>query len=264
MRTQQIQKYLAEGVFAVCPRQLESIVALVNSGEIAKETVEDITESHSYDVKNGVAIISIDGATTKKNTWMNAMCGSMIGYDTIASYIDKAEMDEKVHTLLFDTDTVGGDVAGVDELGERIFNCQKRTVTFYSNIGASAGIWWGTASDEIFAGATAQLGSIGVMAGYYEPRDDDEKVVLVSRNAENKNCALNGDCKVKFQSRIDHIESIFFSRVTRNTYFTSEDIATNFNFGETISSQEALKIGFIQGITTLDALTKKLAQKSSK
>jgi len=259
MRTEQIKKYLAEGIFAVSPEYLQSIVDIVNSGEIAKEVIDDIAEGHSYENRDGVAIITVDGATTKKNTWMNAMCGSMIGYDTIAAYIDRANSDDEVHTLLFDIDTVGGDVSGVDELAEIIRSTQKRTVTFYNNTGASAGIWWGTASDEVYAGKTAQLGSIGVMAGYYEPREDDKKVVLVSSNAQNKNCLLNGDCKDKFQARIDHVESIFLERVSRNTGLSQEEIVTQFNRGETIPADKALEINFIDGITTLDALTKTLA-----
>jgi len=260
MRTDQIKQYLANNVFAVCPAKLESLVALVNSGEIAKETINDVAESHSYDVRNGVAVIAVDGATTKKNTWMNAMCGGFIGYDTIAGYVNKAVEDKKVHTLLFHVDTVGGDVAGVDELAELIYGVEKKTVTFYENVGASAGVWWGSASDELYANKTAQIGSIGVMAGYYEQSEDDNKqVVLVSRNAENKNCQLNGSCKEKIQARIDGIEAIFHERVSRNTGLSQEQLIKHFNYGETISADEALKVGFLQGITTLDALVKSLA-----
>lgn len=260
MRTEQVRNYLATNAFAVSPQYLQAVVGLVNSGEIAKETNNEVSQSHSYAVSNGVAVIAVDGATTKKNTWMNAMCGGFVGYDTIATYVNQAKEDKDVHTILFHVDTAGGDVAGVDELAELIFNTEKKTVTFYENLGASAGIWWGSASDDLYANKTAEIGSIGVMAGYYEPdREDDKKVVIVSRNAENKNCALTGDCKEKFQAKIDNTESIFHERVSRNTGLTKEEIVQHFNYGETISADKAHEIGFLDGITTLDALAKTLS-----
>ena len=263
MRLEQVKNYLATNQFAVSPQYLQSIVDLVNSGEIAKETNQEVAQSHSYDVQNGVAVIAVDGATTKKNTWMNAMCGGFIGYDTITGYVNKAIADDKVHTILLLVDTHGGDVAGVDELAELVFNTEKKTVTLYVNVGASAGIWWGSASDFIYANKTAELGSIGVMGGYYKPdTTDDKKVVLVSRNAENKNCLLKGNCKKQFQSRIDSIESIFHDRVSRNTGLTQEEIVTHFNNGGTITADKALEIGFLDGITTFDVLVRELSNKT--
>jgi len=83
MRTEQIKNYLANGIFASCPNYMESLISTVNSGDIAKTTIEDISPSHSYDVQGNVAIISVDGAMTKKNTWMNAMCGGFTSYDIL-------------------------------------------------------------------------------------------------------------------------------------------------------------------------------------
>lgn len=265
MRSEQIKQQLAEGVFAVEPRYLHGLIDTVNSGDIETKEVTDksYSESHSYNVVGNIAVITVDGATTKKNTWINAMCGGFIGYDTIAKYIEQAESDVKVQTILLHLDTVGGDVAGVDNLQELIATSPKKTVTLYDNVGASAGIWYGTASDEVYATPMTQLGSIGVMAGYYEPREDDKKVVLVSRNAENKNCMLNGSCKDKFQSRIDAVEEVFHSRVSENTGLSVEAIISNFNYGDVISSSDALSIGFLDGITSKKDLLKSLASMPS-
>lgn len=261
MRTQQIKQYLADGVFAVEPRFLQGLLDTVNSGDVQTkaETNNDVAESHSYEVLGDVAVITVDGATTKKNTWINAACGGLVGYDTISNYLSKAESDTNVNKILLHLDTVGGDVAGVDNLQELIKTSQKETITLYDNVGASAGVWYGTASDKIYATPMTEIGSIGVMAGYYEPRKDDKKVVLVSHNAQNKTCKLNGDCKNKIQSKIDHIESIFHSRVSANTGLSKEEIIKYFNYGDTVSSEKALEVGFIDGITSKKDLLKSLA-----
>jgi len=258
MRTQQIKNYLASGMFATCPSYMESLVETVNSGEIAKETIADVSPSHSYEALGNVAVISIDGAMTKKNTWMNAMCGGFTSYDILSEYISKAESNPAVDTILFNVDTAGGEVAGADEVGEQIFASSKKTVTFYNNLGASAGIWIFSASNEIYANRTAMIGSIGVMAGYRDADRDDSQVVLVSKNAENKNCSLNGDCKQKIQARIDDVEVIFYERVIRNTGLTKEAIAKSFQFGDVISATNAKEVGFIKEIVTFDVLLKSL------
>lgn len=263
MRLDQIKTHLATGMFAACPNYMEGLISTVNNGEIAKETIEDISPSHSYDVQDNVAIISIDGATTKKNTWINAMCGGFASYDIISEYVTKAEMDNRVDTILFNIDSPGGEVAGVDEVGEQIFNSSKKTVTFYNNLGASAAIWAFSGTKKRYANQTALIGSIGVMAGYRDSAEDSGVIKLVSKNAQNKDCSLNGDCKQKIQARIDDVETIFYSRVTRNTGLTAQEIAGRFGYGDVVSAEVALEANFIDGITTFDTLLKSLKTKSN-
>ncbi|MDQ1341336.1 MAG: hypothetical protein QG567_2494 [Campylobacterota bacterium] len=263
MRTEQIKNHLATGLFAACPNYMEGLIATVNGGEIAKETITEVSPSHSYQENGNVAIISIDGAMTKKNTIINAICGGFTSYDIISEYITKAENSARVDTILFNVDTAGGEVAGADEVGEQIFSSSKRTVTFYNNLGASAGIWIFSASKEIYANRTAMIGSIGVMAGYRDAKSDDGSITLVSKNAQNKSCAINGDCKQKIQSRIDDVEKIFYERVMRNTGLSATEIAGKFGYGDVVSASDAKEIGFVKEITTLDALIKSLKTNST-
>jgi ClpP class serine protease len=237
---------------------MENIIATVNSGEVARETITDVSPSHSYEEIGNIAVISVDGAMTKKNNWMNTMCGGFVSYDIITEYINRAENSAKIDTVLFNVDTAGGEVAGADETGERIFSSSKKTVTFYNNLGASAGIWVFSASKERYANRTALIGSIGVMAGYRDSKSDDSSVTLVSKNAQNKSCAINGDCKQKIQARIDDVEKIFYERVTRNTGLSAGEISSKFGYGDVVSAQDAKEIGFLKEVTTLNDLIKSL------
>ena len=257
MRLDQIKSSLAHGVFAVQQSYLTTVVGMVNDGNIeAKETSFEVAESHSYEVIGDTAVIAIDGAMIKKNSWMNASCGGFVAYDTIVGYIEKAEADASIKRMLFRVDTVGGDVNGVDEVGDRIFTSPKETITLYENVGASAGIWAFTASDKVYATEVTQLGSIGVMSTMRTEEEDDTKITIVSRNAENKNCSLNGSCKEKAQAMINQYEEIFHARVERNTGFTADMIVDVFNSGETVFAKEALRTNFIDGIMSYDDLIK--------
>ncbi len=259
MRNSVIQSQIAGQAFALCPQVMESLLAFANSETPRAESVQQVANnSVAYEVQDRVAIISVDGAMYKKD--IGGMCSSVASYDQIVRMIDKAENDPAVTTILFRVDTPGGSVAGADEVGDKIFNSKKKTVCLYENIGASGGIWIFTAADELYATETTVLGSIGVIVSYMEPTGETgmKRVSIVSKNAENKDCSLNGDCKNKIQKMLDSYESMFYARVERNTGFSAEQIKSTFNSGDVIFSKDALSAGFIQGVSTFDTLLSNL------
>ena len=249
-------KYLTSNEFCLTPDYLEMMIS------IAQDTKNiDIQESNvnTLEIDGNVAIISVDGAMVKRGDFFSNVCG-MTSYAKIEKQIAKAENTDGVDTLLFVVDTPGGDVAGVDNVGEKIFNSKLKTVTLYENIGASGGIWAFSGSNEVYATETTQLGSIGVIyATQVKAKDGTKKIEILSKNAPNKRCNIEDkSCQNKVKTRIDNIESIFLSRVERNTNLSREEIINGFNHGDVISATQAQKIGFINGITTKDKLLSKL------
>jgi ClpP class serine protease len=235
---------------------MDSLLEFANSDTARADANTPAVANNSvmYEVQGSVAIISIDGGMYKKD--MGGMCMSVASYDTMVKFIDKAESDDSVKTILYRVDTGGGSVAGADEVEDRIFKSKKRTVTLYENIGASGGLWIFTASDEVYATETTMLGSIGVVVSYLEKdeKTGEKRVEIVSKNAQNKRCSLNGTCKEEIQGMIDTYEEMFYARIEKNTGFGADMIQTTFNNGGVIFAKEAHKAGFIQGITTFDDL----------
>lgn len=252
MRTRFIKAELSGQAFAVQPKILANVISALNEGAPRmQETVSVANNSVVYQEVSNVAVISVDGGMYKKS--MDAMCMSVASYDQMIKAIDKAEANNNIDTILFRVDTPGGSVAGADEVENRIAQSSKKTYTLYENMGASGGIWIFTASDQLFATEATMLGSIGVLITYLQ-EDDKNQVTLVSKNAENKNCALNGNCEEKLQGMIDTYEEMFYARVEKNTGFNAEKIKTVFNNGDMIFAKEALSAGFIQGVTTFQTL----------
>jgi len=259
MRNKIFQAQMNGMAFALLPSQMHALMEMANSEAPRAEdtTIEVAHNSVQYQTVNSIAVISVEGGMYKRD--VGGLCSSVASYDKIVSYIDKAEADNAVDTILFRVDTGGGSVDGADEVGERIFNSSKKTITFYENTGASGGIWIFSASDEVYAAETTMLGSIGVVVSYMEENDTEGKRIdIVSKNAENKRCSLNGDCKEKIQSMLDSYEDIFFSRVMRNTGFSSQEIRENFNNGDMIFATKAKEDGFIKEVITFDKLMKSL------
>jgi len=264
MRNKVFQSQLHGMAFALHPKQMKALLEFANSDTPRSEHEATLVanDSVAYQKRDNVAVISVDGAMYKKD--IGGMCASVASYDKIVSNIDTAEADASIDTILFRVDTNGGSVHGVDEVGERIFTSSKKTVTLYENVGASAGIWAFTSSDKVYATEPTMLGSIGVVVSYMEDGDDENKAVdIVSKNAQNKRCNLNGDCKDKMQSTLDSYEEIFYSRVMRNTGLTAKEIKSVFNDGDMIFAKDAEKANFIESVTTFDKLIKSLNRNKS-
>ncbi len=223
---------------------------LVNMGE--NNTIKTAVV---YEEINNIAIISIDGAMSRKSE--QGLCMSVFGYDEIEANISRAEGQPNIDTLIFRVDSPGGHVAGVDDLEDRIFKTKLKTITLYENTGASAAVYAFSASDEIYATKTTEVGSIGVIAGMTIPKeneDDPVQLVIVSQNAENKVCDMEGDCFDRIQTKLNVYEEMFLSTVSKNTGLSIDAIVSGFNNGDTLFAKEALELGFLDGIMTFHEL----------
>jgi len=252
MRFDTLKARLQSEVFAVEPNFANMVSESLN-GEAQAHT--DIAHnSVTYQVIGSTAVIAVDGAMHKKD--MSGLCMSVASYDKIIKLIDDAEADDKVSKIVFRVDTPGGAVAGADEVRNRILASKKETITFYDNMGASAGIWVFTASDKIYATETTILGSIGVILTYQEPKE--KTWAIVSSAAPNKFCDIADEgCKNKIQSRLNEYEAIFFDRLTSRFDKPKEKIAEDFNNGATIFAKEAHKLGYIDGVMEFRDLLEK-------
>lgn len=264
MRNDFIRAGLKKVPFMLHSATMDSLLEMANSETPRSETpsIEVANNSVMYQVLGNIALVSVDGAMHKKD--IGGMCSSVVAYPAVLQAIDKAEADENVDTTIFRVDTPGGSVFGADEVEERIYNSKNKTITFFENIGASGGIYIFMASDEVYASETTMLGSIGVVVSYMEEDEETKKrrVEIVSKNAKNKRCSLNGNCKEEIEAMIDTHESIFYDRVMKNTGFSEEKIKSTFNDGGMIFAKEAQASGFIKEVISFSELMKSLNSNS--
>lgn len=257
-----IKAELLNQPFILCPAKMQTYMNVLSDGAMRTEQVGVANNNVVYTVVDNIAVVAIDGAMYKKE--FKGACGeSVVAYPNIVKAIDIAESDNNIDTILFRVDTGGGSVAGAEEVRFRIKNSTKKTITFYENLGASGGIWIFTASDEIYAAPTTWLGSIGVVVAYEEedPETKNKKVELVSKNAPNKRCSVNGDCKEKMQIMIDEIEKDFFMVLKENTGFNQEQLVEIFQNGGIIKAEIAKEKGFIKDIRQFSVLLGEIKSK---
>lgn len=263
MRSDILKFAISNEVFAIEPNILQKAIEFLDNNAPHSISVEQVAKnSVTYEEKDTLAIISIEGAMYKKG--MSGLCMSVASYPDIIKAIDKAESNKQIKSILFRVDTPGGAVAGLDELEERIYTSPLKTYTLYENLGASAGIYAFTASDEIYAASkNTELGSIGtIVQPYLDKESENKKITIVSQNAPNKIFNLDEDGIKKLQNKLNQYEEYFMQVVEKNTGFNKEKIISVFNSGDTIFAEKALEEGFISDIISFNELTNKLVAKA--
>lgn len=81
-----------------------------------------------------------------------------------------AMADSSIHTVVLDVDSPGGVVFGMTELAAEIRQArkQKRIIAATDSMMASAAYWLASQATTVYATASAQVGSIGVIASFYD------------------------------------------------------------------------------------------------
>ncbi len=122
---------------------------------------DDEFEDEDDEMENiyeGVQIIEVHGTMTPRGDW------SAKGNKDIIQELELANQNEDVKAVVFDVDSHGGSIAGIQELYNAIYNFEKPTVTIANNNMHSAAYHAFCASDYIYSNTESNsfVGSIGV------------------------------------------------------------------------------------------------------
>lgn len=252
---------LLHEVFLVEPIVLEGFMKNINNtGFLVGSEISDTNNFVSLSIDKRTAVISVDGAMHRKA--VVGLCETVASYQGILKAIDMVEQlkkEDKIDNCLFRITSVGGTAAQVDLVEEAISNMSMPTSTLYEVIGASAAIYAFSAANKIYATRHTKLGSIGAVAIFEKQKEDSDKIVMVSKRAENKIFDITDKKhKEKYQSDLDILEEDFYKVIEKNTGFTAKDIEEKFDKGGVITADKAKEIGFITEVISYSKLIEKL------
>jgi len=176
-----------------------------------------------------------------------------------------------VRGIVLDINSPGGEVTGINELANVIYNARgkKPLVAYVGGTGASAAYWLASAADEIVIDETAVLGSIGVVMSYMDTTERDSKsgvrrVEIVSSRAPDKRLDPGTDeGRAKVQGLLDALEDTFVSTVARNRNTTAERVASDFGQGGVRVGKDAIAAGMADRIGSLESVIAELAGNAS-
>lgn len=160
---------------------------------------------------DGSAIINVTGIIFPKAnifTWF----GIGVAIDALAEQLAAAENNPLVSKIVFNFDSPGGSITGVNEFSNQINAATKPTAAYVTGQAASAGYWLAAACNEIIIDDTAILGSIGVVA-VMQPRGDGT-IEIVSSHAADKRPDLDTEAgRDTIRATLNDIEAVFHQSI---------------------------------------------------
>ncbi len=239
----------------------------INFKEIEASYFSDIEAQRQKDnelnIKNGVAIIDVDGPLTPQSGFFSAYFRgtSMPG---ISKQLKLADESDEVKEKLFVMNTPGGTVEGAFELAQQISESSKvkPIKTFTKGMIASAGYLLAAATDKIYiSGITNQVGSIGVISTKSDWTEHDKNYGVEYTeyvSGKYKNVGSPDRKRDKFedsaiQETVDYLAGLFFEKVMEYRGIDTEtikDLEAKLLIGE-----QAIDSRLVDGVSTIDILT---------
>lgn len=100
----------------------------------------------------------------------------MTSYEKIREEIEEALIDEEVATIILDMDSPGGEVNGLFDLSDFIYEARtKKSIVAIANDDAySAAYAIASSAENVYVSRTSGVGSIGVIASHIDQSGFDE------------------------------------------------------------------------------------------
>lgn len=209
----------------------------------------------------GAAHIPVSGVLCKAADWVDKYLSEAYGapppctYQAIATAAAKADSDPAVTKIIFDVDSPGGDVDGVDKAAQAVAALEKPCEARVDYMAASAAFWLSSQCDTIVCTSpVASVGSIGVLMVLYDwskAMDDIgiKEVVITSTDGPDKYPDIGTDEGIAtLRKELDSIHQIFAERVASGRRCSIEKVNTEFGKGALVFARDAVKVGMVDAL----------------
>ncbi|WP_413520603.1 S49 family peptidase [Psychrobacter glacincola] len=229
---------------------------------------DDDDSEAAYTVENGVATIDVRGLLVPE-TSSDYRSWGVTGYANLADYIQQANDDYTVTSIVLDIDSPGGYVAGLDGIIENIYQSEKPIDAFVSGDMNSAAYWMGVGARTITASKHSEIGSIGVLATHSEfskALDIEGQKVSIFKSGKWKAAfssliPLTAEEKTRIQESVDESASIFFNHVAAQRNVDAKTVKGW--EGDVFTAVKAKELGLIDAIADSVAVSSSTKQSNT-
>ena len=217
-----------------------------------------------YELRNGVAVLGVDGVLSPKANLFTAISGGA-SYQMLSEQVRGALADSRVKSIVQYVDSPGGSVFGMYEYAALLFEASKvkPVVTVSDGSVASAAYLAASATNAIFlTGPAVNAGSIGIYARMaMEPANPG---VMEFTRGKYKRAALNGSAPsaefmAYFEGQLDYQYTTFVDHVADYRGTTAQDVLDKMAEGRVFIGQQAIDTGLVDGIASLDDIVEQMA-----
>lgn len=222
----------------------------------------------------GVAVIPVVGTLIPRGNLLMEASGAA-SVQRLTTQFRLALADPEVGSILLDIDSPGGQVGGIEELANEIYQArgQKPITAIANGLAASAAYWIAAAADELVVTPSGEVGSIGVFAMHQDisvALDNlGVKMSLISagkyKTEGNPFETLGEEARGAVQGRVDDYYDMFTKAVARGRGVSQADVTGGFGEGRVVGAKQAVKLGMADRVATIDQVIDKLmARRKSK
>ncbi len=280
MKYSRIAHYVADTLWAITPSKMAELLAVLAFRAAGHEfTAAEIearigagSGSGGPSTRGGLARIPIRGVIAHRMGGMDDMSGGT-STEKIGAMIDQVTADASIGTIIYDIDSPGGTVPGVQELAAKMFALrgQKTQVAQVNDLAASAAYWLASQADEIVSLPSGSAGSIGVFSAHQDLSKALEQegidITLISAGKYkvegNPFEPLSEDARAVMQARVDDAYTQFIKDVARGRGVSQTAVRDGYGQGRVLGAKDALKAGLIDAIGTMDETIGRLVGKTS-
>jgi ClpP class serine protease len=222
------------------------------------------SEAVRYEVRNGVAVLPVEGVLAPKANLFTAISGGA-SYQMLAQQVQGALADSRVKSIVQYADTPGGSVFGMYEYAALLHEAGKvkPIVTVSDGNVASAGYLAAAATNTIFlTGPAVNAGSIGIYSRM--SMEQTEPGVMEFARGKYKRPSLNGQAPsaeymAYLEAQLDHHYTTFVDAVAQYRGTKPETVLERMADGRVFIGQQAIDAGLADGFASLDDVVERMA-----
>jgi signal peptide peptidase SppA len=208
---------------------------------------------------DGIALLPLHGVISHRMNLLSSISGGT-STEQFGQAFQSLVDNPGVRAIVFDVDSPGGSVYGLDELHAQIMEARgkKPILAHVNHLAGSAAFWLASAADRVTVTPSGDVGSVGVFAIHQDQSEqeanDGIKTTVIRAGkykAEgNPHEPLSDDARKAMQERVDGAYERFVGALATGFGLPAATIKNQFGQGRIIHAGEALKRGMVHDIGT--------------
>lgn len=210
---------------------------------------------------SAIAVIGVVGTLIPRGNMLLESSGA-VSIQRLAAQFREALADPEVGQIVLDIDSPGGQVGGIEELANEIYQArgQKPVTAVANGLAASAAYWLASAASELVVTPSGEVGSIGVLAIHEDYSaalaEAGVKVTLISagkyKTEGNPFEPLSEEAQAAAQARVDDYYQMFVKAVARGRGVNQANVRDGFGQGRVVGAEQAVLGGMADRVATID------------
>ena len=215
--------------------------------------------------KGSTAILPMHGVLSQRPSLMSKYSGGTSVEQFTAAHATLLA-DPAVKSVIWDVNSPGGSVYGVEEGFQRLYAMrgQKPTIAFSNMMNCSAAYYLSSAADKIVASPSSVTGNIGVIAPIYDETKKNEnegiKVEYVSAGKYKAEGYVppTDEYRAARQQEVDTYYTMFVNAVAKGRRTTADAVRNGYGQGRPMTASAALSAGLVDQIGTIEVIMRSL------